>query len=96
MESNRKMVAKPRSKSTHLGCSFFFVKPKGSPDARIVAKRLASIRHVKEVHITEGEYGFVVKSAFLSEEEQQEFGRMISKTAKGNASVAVSHFSIDK
>jgi hypothetical protein len=51
---------------------------------------------VREVHITEGEYGFVVKSALLDYEKQQELGRRIEKAAKGTSKALISHCEISK
>ncbi len=79
-----------------LGCSFFFVRPGSNSNVRLVAQRLASIRHVREVHITEGEYGFVVKSSLLDYEKQQELGRRIEKTANGTSKALISHCEISK
>ena len=54
------------------------------------------MRHVREVHITEGEYGFVVKSSLLDYEKQQELGRRIEKAANGTSKALISHCEISK
>ena len=42
--------------------NMFFLKPKRSLDAFDIARRLSSKRGIKEVLVTEGSYGFVVKA----------------------------------
>ena len=99
MRENKNGSAKQlckRSGRIRLGCSFFFVRPGPNSNVRLVAQRLASMHHVKEVHITEGEYGFIVKSALLDYEKQQELGRRIEKTAKGTSKSLVSHCEVSR
>ncbi len=94
MRENKNGSAKQpcrRSGRIRLGCSFFFVRPGPNSNVRLVAQRLASLHHVKEVHITEGEYGFIVKSALLDYKKQHELGRRIEKDAKGTSKLLVSH-----
>lgn len=43
--------------------SMFFLKPKKSLDVHTVAKRLVSRKGILEVMITEGTYGFIVKTS---------------------------------
>ena len=92
--SAKRLYRKPGR--VRLGCRFFFVRPGPSSNVRLVAQRLASMHHVREVHITEGEYGFVVKSALLDYEKQQELGRRIEKAAKGTSKALISHCEISK
>ena len=40
----------------------FFIKPKSNANAHTYAKRLASMKNVAEVLVTEGECGFIVKA----------------------------------
>ena len=43
--------------------SMFFLRPKKSLDVHAVARKLVSTKGVREVLITEGEYGFIVKAS---------------------------------
>lgn len=54
------------------GYSYFFVKPKTHGDVQKVAKKLIGLDKVKEVVVTEGAFGFIVKSNLLYEEDQEE------------------------
>ena len=99
MNENKNGLAKRRrikAGKMRIGCSFFFVRPGPNSNVRLVAQRLASMHHVKEVHITEGEYGFIVKSALLDYEKQQELGRRIEKAAKGTSKSLVSHCEVSR
>ena len=40
----------------------FFIKPKHKANAHVYAERLASMKDVAEVLVTEGECGFIVKA----------------------------------
>jgi hypothetical protein len=40
----------------------FFIKPKSNANAHKYAKKLASMKNVAEVLVTEGECGFIVKA----------------------------------
>ena len=85
-----------RSGRIRLCCSFFFVRPGSNSNVHLAVQRLVSMHHVKEVQITEGEYGFIVKSALLDYEKQQELGRRIEKTAKGTSKSLVSHCEVSR
>lgn len=71
------------------GFHYFFVKPGRNRDAHAVARRLISIGKVREVTITEGEYGFVVKA-----DEDGDGGAVaerIGRASKGSAVKALCH-----
>ncbi len=94
MKENKNGLAKRRrikAGKMRIDCSFFFVSPRSSSKVRVVAQRLVSMHHVKEFHITGSEYGFIVKSALLDYEKQQELGRIIEKAAKGTSKSLISH-----
>ena len=41
---------------------FFLVKPNPLQDPKRTMQRLMKLKHVEEVHMTEGEYGYIVKA----------------------------------
>ena len=41
---------------------FFLVKPNRFQDPKRTMQRLIKLKHVQEVHMTDGEYGFIVKA----------------------------------
>ena len=71
------------------GYHYFFVRPGRNGNVHKAAARLMAIRKVKEVAITEGDYGFVVKADGL--EGEKEVVREIAKTVGGNSKKAVCH-----
>lgn len=72
------------------GYHYFFVKPGCNRDVHKAAARLMAIEPVREVSITEGEYGFVVKANEIHEGEKDVLDR-ISRAAKGRSAKAVCH-----
>ena len=72
------------------GYHYFFVKPGCNRDVHKAAARLMAIESVREVSITEGEYGFIVKANEVHEDEPEILAR-ISKAAKGKSTAAVRH-----
>jgi hypothetical protein len=78
---------------------FFFVKPRRSLDADRVARQLAGMEGVDRVYVTEGDYGFLVKTKkfqFQMDEQKenealQELVEKVSKTTGSNTRKAVSY-----
>jgi hypothetical protein len=83
------MVGK-RIRRASRGYHYFFVKPGSNSDAHKAAARLMAIAPVKEVCITEGAYGFVVKSDEIHDGENDILDK-ISKATKGRSSTAICH-----
>lgn len=71
--------------------SYHFVKPGGGKNVHNVAKRLMRIEKVREVVITEGEYGFIVKSEPLYDNDEDMVGIGIAKVVGGHSKKAMSH-----
>ena len=72
------------------GYHYFFVKPGCNRDVHKAAARLMAIESVREVSITEGEYGFVVKANEIHEDEPEILAR-IGKATRGKSTAAVCH-----
>ncbi len=77
------------------GCHYFFVRPGRKANVHKAAARLIGIRKVKEVAITEGDYGFVVKTNDLQDGESR-FVKEIAKAVGGSSRKAVCHCSYIK
>jgi hypothetical protein len=45
-------------------CNFYLIEPKDNSNADILAERLMAIKDVEEVFVTDGDYGFVVRTKF--------------------------------
>ncbi len=83
------MVGKEIKRVSH-GYHYFFVKPGRNSNVHAAAERLMRIEGVREVSITEGEYGFVVKANEIHEGEKEVLDK-ISRATKGKSARAVCH-----
>ena len=72
------------------GYHYFFVKPGRSGNLHKAAARLMGIRKVREVAITEGDYGFVVKAHDVSDGEKAVV-KEITRAVGGISKRAVCH-----
>ena len=72
------------------GYHYFFVKPGRNVDAHKAAEKLMTIEKVKEVSITEGRYGFVVKADEEHDDTDATLGK-IGGVVGGNAVKVVCH-----
>ena len=70
--------------------SLFFVRPQRQGNLHDSAKRLMGIRRVRQVLVTEGEYGFVVMADSLLEDSMPVSDR-IARAVGGRSSAAVCH-----
>jgi len=78
-----------RTIASRTGFDYFFVKPSGNEDVQKAAKKLMGIKGIREVAVTEGDYGFVVKADLLYEGENALLHREIAKAVGGTARKAV-------
>lgn len=69
------------------GHHYFFVKPNSKENVYETAERLMEIRSVKEVAITEGHFGFVVKA----EDSARTTTNRINRIARGTSSIVACH-----
>ncbi len=72
------------------GYHYFFVKPGRKTDVHTAATRLMGIREIREVAVTEGDYGFVVKAHNVDEGEKAVV-REIARAVGGSSRRAVCH-----
>ena len=56
-ETNQKQIRRTNNSS-----AFYFIEPESGSDANETAMKLMQVNGVREVHITEGAYGFIVKA----------------------------------
>jgi len=76
------------------GDSLFFVMPGTGSDAHKSAKRLMGMNKIREVLITEGSCGFVVRAGLNI--EQQCLSREISRIVGGSSMIATCHYQYRK
>ncbi len=48
---------------------FYLIEPKPNVDAGKLAEKLVALKHVEEVFLSDGDYGFIVKVRFLDGKE---------------------------
>jgi DNA-binding Lrp family transcriptional regulator len=76
-------------------CRFYFLGPAANGNARSFVEKLARLKGVKEVHLTEGRYGFVVKAVEIGHDHNQ-FENYVRTRVKTRVEVAMSHYSYRK
>lgn len=67
---------------------YFFVKPSAKGNVHKAAKKLIEIKGIREVSITEGDYGFIVKADFLYDRDNDFLCREIIKAVGGTSKKA--------
>lgn len=94
-ETVRENVVNNREIASRNGTgSLFFVMPEKCSDVRTSARKLIAIARIKEVIVTEGSYGFVVRTEPGTESKR--IGKEIYKVVGGMSKVAVCHYSYRK
>ncbi len=75
---------------------YFFVSPGKNANVHQTARKLIGIEKVNEVLITEGEFGFIVKTDLLDEKEMAEIDRKIANAASGSSRKATCYCQLNK
>ena len=88
---NRDM-RKVRIKNNCFGYSLFFIKPKHICDTHQLARELMQIKSVKEVLVTSGVYGFVVKCPSELEREREVHSYIKKRYGNSNISKLECHY----
>jgi DNA-binding Lrp family transcriptional regulator len=76
--------------------SLYFVRPKENADASRIAEQLMELKSVKEVLLTEGDCGFIVKARFTDGKEPTEVADYILKNVSSRYGRAISHYEYRK
>lgn len=76
-------------KNRSYNCDYFFVKPAAKKDVYKTAKKLIGIDRVREVVVTEGDFGFVVKADPSDNEGNDPLHTEIMKIVGGSSNKAV-------
>lgn len=75
---------------------YFFVKPGRKDNVHKTAQKLIGIKRVREVVITEGDYGFIVKADPLHDDRNDLLGKEIIKVVGGSSKMAVCYCEYSK
>ncbi len=84
-----------RIKSNIGNCKYFLVKPAGRKNVHETARKLIGLERIREIAITEGDYGFMIKAAPLEGDRKDPLVQKITEIAGGSSSIVVSlcHYS---
>lgn len=74
---------------------FYFVHPHENADSCRIAEQLMGIKNVEEVLVTDGDYGFIVKTRFQSDGRDEVYS-YISKNIGSSVSEATSYYHYKK
>jgi hypothetical protein len=77
-----------------LSHTFYFLKPIPNMDSGSLAERLLTLDNITEVHVTEGDYGFVVK--VTGDPHPNPIGEYIQKQLNMKYHMALSHYRYSK
>lgn len=75
---------------------FFLISPKQNMDANVLANKLVSLDEVEEVFLTDGDFGFLVKTRFLKGEEPDNLVRYIERHIGQSYGKVVSYYQYRK
>ena len=96
--NNQNQERNRRSRSTHPSSSsyqFYLVGPPANSNTTALAEKLINLRNVKEVFVTDGDYGFIVKAKLSNCKKQDNAYRYLSRLG-GNLGRATSHYQYRK
>ncbi len=85
-----------KTTSNSASFDYFFVKPSRKGNVHKAAKKLIEIKGIREVSVTEGDYGFVVKADFLYERDNDFLYREIVKAVGGTSKKALCYCQYNK
>ena len=78
-----------RIRSNGGNYKYFFIKPAVKENVYKTAKKLIGLGRIREVAITEGDYGFVVKATPLNENQRDPLIRKIIEIVGGSSGDAI-------
>ena len=85
-----------KTMSNSASFDYFFVKPSRKGNVHKAAKKLIEIKGIREVSVTEGDYGFVVKADFLYERDNDFLHKEIMKAVGGTTKKALCYCQYNK
>ncbi len=89
------MKESKRSKRSSLH-RFYLISPKQNMNSDALANKLISLEHVEEVLLTDGDFGFIVKTRFSKGEEPSNLVRYIEKHIGQSYGKVVSYYQYRK
>ncbi len=75
---------------------FYLLRPKENANIDVLADQLISLKNVREVFVTDGDYGFIVKTRFSEGKEPKNVTRYITKHIGQDYGKVVSYYRYKK
>ncbi len=75
---------------------FYLIEPRENASADELAEKLISLKPVEEVFLTDGDYGFLVKTRFFEGSEPDDITKYISRNVSKKFGKIVSYFQYRK
>ncbi len=75
---------------------FYLLKPKQNQDTEQLAKEIIDLDRVKEVCVTGGDGGFMVKAKFYDHDEPDDLEKYLAKNVDPKYGAVVSHYRLKK
>ena len=75
---------------------FYLIRPRENANIDELAERLISLKNVVEVLVTDGDYGFLVKTRFSKEKDISEAERYIQNNIDRKFGTVTSHYQYKK
>ena len=75
---------------------FYLVHPPANSNADMLAEQLMEIKNVEEVFVTDGDYGFIVKTRFSEGKGSDDAYNYISKRLGSNLGEVTSYYQYKK
>ena len=75
---------------------FYLLKPKHTATVNEVAKSIMNLKDVQELYMTEGEYGFMLKTRFNGDKKPSEVEKYLMKNVDPKFGAVVSYYRLKK
>jgi DNA-binding Lrp family transcriptional regulator len=75
---------------------FYFLSPKENANIDELTDRIISLKNVEEVFVTDGDYGYIVKTRFSNGRDSKAAEQYLKKTVNRKFGVVTSYFQYKK
>jgi len=71
---------------------FYFIKPNNNTNPSVLAMRLMALSNVKEVLVTDGDYGYIVKTRFVDDKTPDNVERYLLNKVGAKYGKCISYY----
>ena len=75
---------------------FYLLKPKENADMNDLAMDMINLKDVKEVYVTEGDYGFMLKTSLYNKADSETVEKYISQHVDPKFGTLISYYRLKK